>query len=433
MTRFDRVDALRSTIFVSFHSGLVRVSGARGFSCTPKRWEKLTPGNLDGEPIPLPDIVVENLTVERTFNPKTPLPSHQLVFGKTFTDHMLSVSWSASTGWAAPKIHPYRPLVLDPSSTIFHYAPTLFEGLKAYRDDNDRVTLFRPDMNMKRMNMSAARAALPTFNGEALMTLLKKLVALDAHWIPKEPNHSLYIRPVLIGTAPFLGVAASSSALLYVIMSPVGPYYKNGFKPVSLLASTEFVRAFPGGTGGYKLGANYAGGLVPQSLAAKEGYDQVLWLHNKGGEDYVTEVGAMNLFVVLRRKDGITELATPPLDDMILPGITRDSILSLAHDHVSGKLNITGLPKDLKVSERHVTMSEIGNAAQEGRLLEVFGAGTAAIVCPVECIGYNGGKIRIPIDESGLGPITKVMLGEITGRQIGTIPSEWSVEVPPLV
>ncbi|KAF8320591.1 branched-chain amino acid aminotransferase II [Cantharellus anzutake] len=344
---------------------------------------------------------------------------------------MLSIQWSALTGWGTPRIHPYRPLSLEPSSTVLHYAPTLFEGMKAYRNGTDRVSLFRPDMNMKRMNKSASRAALPTFNGGALVELIKKLVALDAHWIPKEPNHSLYIRPTLIGTTPFLGVAPSRDALLFVIMSPVGPYFKNGFKPVSLLATTKYVRAFPGGTGAYKLGSNYAGGLVPQAAAAKEGFDQILWLYNKDGEDYVTEVGAMNLLIVLKRKDGATELITPPLGDMILAGVTRDSIISLAQDHASGKLNIPGLPNDLIVTERQITMNEIADASNEGRLLEVFGAGTAAVVCPVERIGYKEKNITVPTGKDGLGPITKAMLGEITNRQAGIVPSEWSVEVPP--
>ncbi|QRV76771.1 amino-transferase class IV protein [Ceratobasidium sp. AG-Ba] len=340
---------------------------------------------------------------------------------------MISIPWDIMRGWGAPTIIPYGPLQLDPSVTVLHYAQTLFEGMKAYRDENGKVTLFRPDMNMKRMNRSAQRIALPTFNGEALLEIIKTLVKLDSHWIPKEPGHSLYIRPTLIGTQRALGVAPPNEALLFVICSPVGPYYKNGFKPVRLLATTEYIRASPRGTGGYKLGANYAPGVVPQVEAAVKGYDQILWL--LGEEDYLTEVGTMNLFIALKNKDGKTELVTPPLEDLILPGVTRDSILCLARDHVSGKIDIPGLPKDLVVSERHITMGEIKAAADSGNLLEVFGAGTAAIVCPVKEIGYKGKDIKIPVGKEGMGPMCKGILDQIVARQMGTIPSEWSVVV----
>ncbi|KAG8734434.1 hypothetical protein FRC10_011745 [Ceratobasidium sp. 414] len=226
--------------------------------------------NLTGEPMALPDIEPSQLLIHKNMNPRPPPAASSLVFGHTFL-------LCAKDG----------PLALDPSVTVLHYAQTLFEGMKAYRNEYGKVTLFRPDMNMKRMNKSAARIALPTFNGNALLDIIKTLVKLDSHWIPQEPGHSLYIRPTLIGTQRALGVAPPNEALLFVICSPVGPYYKNGFKPVRLLATTEYIRAAPRGTGGYKLGANYAPGVVPQVLAAKQGYDQILWL--LGEEDYLTE------------------------------------------------------------------------------------------------------------------------------------------------
>jgi len=216
--------------------------------------------------------------------------------------------------------------------------------------------------------------------------------------------------------------------LLFVICSPVGPYYKGGFKPVKLLATTEFVRAFPGGTGGYKLGANYGPSVVPQVKAAKQGYDQILWL--SGEDDGLTEVGTMNLFLCFKGKNNdVVELVTPPLDDVVLPGITRDSVIAIAKEHISGQKRIPGLPENLVLSERHVNMGEVRTAAAEGRLLEVFGSGTAAIVCPVEQIGYRGEKIHVPTGEDGLPPVTKAILSEISGRQLGTIPSEWSFDV----
>ncbi|KIM33901.1 hypothetical protein M408DRAFT_325470 [Serendipita vermifera MAFF 305830] len=382
---------------------------------------------MTGELSAMPDIDPASLFVTRTAKPKVPPPAKALVFGHTFTDHMLAIPWSQSTGWQAPQIRPYGPLHLEPSSTVLHYAQTLFEGMKAYRDKTGKVTLFRPDMNMKRMNKSAARIALPTFDGDALLDCIKTLIRLDAHWIPQEVGHSLYIRPTLIGTQKAIGVNPPNEALLFVICSPVGPYYPTGFKPVSLMATTEYVRAAPGGTGGYKLGANYAPGVVPQKEAAKLGYSQNLWL--QGPEHYLTEVGTMNLFVVLRKNDGGVELVTPPLDDVILPGVTRDSVLALARDHASGKQPIAGMTGKLEVSERPITMKEVKEKAEAGNLLEVFGTGTAAIICPVNRIGYMGKDINVPAGQSGIGDLAKAFLQEIQGRQMGTIPSEWSVIV----
>ncbi|KAK9899727.1 putative branched-chain-amino-acid aminotransferase 2 [Cystobasidium minutum MCA 4210] len=383
---------------------------------------------MTGEVVMQADIDPSALVIEQTKSPKKMLPASQLQFGHSFTDHMLLIPWSHSTGWGTPTIKPYGPLNLDPSSTVLHYACTLFEGMKAYRDaESGRVSLFRPDKNMERMNNSAARLAFPTFTGDNLTQCIKKLVSLDKNWIPSEPGHSLYIRPTMIGTQAALGVGASTDVLLFVICSPVGPYYKTGFKPVSLLATTTDVRAWPGGTGGYKLGSNYAGGVVPQMAAATEGYQQILWLF---GEDHqLTEVGTMNLFVVLEDAQGNTELVTPPLRDIILPGVTRDSVLSLAKEHASGKLNIEGLPKKFKVSERQLTMPQIHKLQKQGKLKEMFGTGTAAVVSPIKEIGYDGEKIPVPVGSDGLGDVARAMLREITGRQLGTIESEWSVVV----
>lgn len=381
---------------------------------------------MTGEVISLPDIDPSLLQITKTDTPKTLLPSSKLQFGRTFTDHMLTIPWSSQTGWQEPKIGPYSNLSLDPSSTVFHYAFCLFEGMKAYRCEDGTVRLFRPDMNMKRMNRSAARIALPNFDENALIELIKKLVILDSKWIPSEPGHSLYIRPTMIGTQKALGVGPSSDALLFVICSPVGPYYATGFKPVSLQATTKFVRAAPGGTGSYKLGTNYAPGVVPQIEAAKQGYAQNLWLH--GPEHYVTEVGTMNLFIVVENPDGTTELVTPPLEDLILPGVTRDSVLCLARDHASGKNVLPGLPTSkFKVSERKMTMGDIAKLSKEGKLKEMFGAGTAAIVTSIDNIGYEGDDIPIPVGPDGLGDVARAMLERIQGIQTGKIESEWSV------
>jgi len=375
----------------------------------------------------LPDIDPTLVEFTRNTNPIPPPPASTLKFGHTFTDHMLTIPWNVVSGWGVPQIQPYAPLQLDPSSTVLHYAQTIFEGMKAYRQDNGTVTIFRPDMNMKRMNRSAKRIALPNFNEHSLLTLIKQLIKTDKHWIPKEPGYSLYIRPTLIGTQKAIGVGPPSDALLFVICSPVGPYYPNGFKPVSLYGTTEYIRAAPGGTGAFKLGVNYAPGILPQKVASEFGYAQNLWLH--GPEHYLTEVGTMNMFVVFRKDDGAIELVTPPLDGMILPGVTRDSVLSLARDHSSGKTRLQNLPDRLIVSERPVTMKEVKAASESGHLVELFGAGTAAVISPVDKIGYQGADVVIPTGQDGMGPISKPIWTELVGRQTGVIPSEWSVIV----
>lgn len=371
------------------------------------------------------NIDASKLRIENSNAPKTKSPPSELNFGQTFTDHMLVLNWSQDAGWSDPLIQPYQPLVLDPSATVFHYAPSLFEGMKAYKGVDGQIRLFRPDKNMARMNTSAERLAFPAFDGAELIKLIKTLVKLDSDWIPTEPGYSLYIRPTMIGTQVGLGVGPSTNVMLYVICSPVGPYYKTGFKPVSLLASTKYVRAWPGGTGAFKLGANYATGVVPQVQAASDGYQQILWLF--GDDHELTEVGTMNLFLAIEQDDGKLEVITPPLDDKILPGITRDSVLSLLRSHADGTKPLDGLSKDLMISERKICMSEVIEASRKSKLREVFGAGTAAIVCSVDRIGYEGKDISIPVGSQGLGDIAAVVQREILGRQTGVIPSDWSV------
>jgi branched-chain amino acid aminotransferase len=229
----------------------------------------------------------------------------------------------------------------------------------------------------------------------------------------------------MIGTQRAIGVTPPNEALLFVICSPVGPYYPQGFKPVALYGTTEFIRAAPGGTGEYKVGLNYAPGTLPQREAAKRGYVQNLWLH--GPEHHLTEVGTMNMFVVFSKPDGTTELVTPPLDGMVLPGVTRDSILTLAKEHISGKKKLPGLPDKLVISERPVAMAEVQKAAKDGSLVELFGSGTAAVISPVDRIGYNGSDVHIPTGPGGMGPVSRPVWEELVGRQEGRIKSDWSV------
>ncbi|RKP35190.1 aminotransferase [Dimargaris cristalligena] len=351
------------------------------------------------------------------------LPNQELVFGQTFSDHMLQVEWVEGYGWSAPEIKPYGPLQLAPSAVVFHYAFECFEGMKAYKDKQGCIRLFRPDMNMKRMNNSAPRVSLPTFDGAQYIECIKELLRVDQRWVPDEYGYSLYIRPTLIGTEECLGVRASNRALLYTICSPVGPYYATGFKAISLYANVREVRAWPGGVGDAKLGANYAPTIKPAREAAKLGCQQVLWLIGEKHE--LMEVGTMNLFVFWINKAGRRELITPALDGTILPGVTRDSILALTRSWRD--------ELDIDVSEGKIEMAQIASAANEGRLLEIFGAGTAAVVSPVKRILYLGKDINVPLDPSNpnsqAGPLTKRLNDTIMGIQYGDIPHEWSVVI----
>ncbi|GAD95488.1 branched-chain amino acid aminotransferase, cytosolic [Paecilomyces variotii No. 5] len=369
----------------------------------------------------LPGLDPSKLTITKTTTPKEPLPPQELVFGKTFTDHMLSIEWTASDGWLAPRITPYQNLSLDPATCVFHYAFECFEGMKAYKDKSGKIRLFRPDKNMARLNKSSARIALPTFDGDALIKLMSEFVKLDSRFIPDSKGYSLYLRPTMIGTQRTLGVGPPGSALLFVIASPVGPYYPTGFKAISLEATDYAVRAWPGGVGDKKLGANYAPCIVPQLEAASRGFQQNLWLF--GEEEYVTEVGTMNLFIALRDKEtGQKELITAPLDGTILEGVTRDSVLQLARERL--------IPEGWTISERKIRMSEVAEAAETGRLVEVFGAGTAAIVSPVRKISYKGKLVDCGLKESEeAGEIALRMKNWIEGIQYGDEEHKWSYVV----
>ncbi|KAF7162754.1 hypothetical protein CNMCM5623_007923 [Aspergillus felis] len=358
------------------------------------------------------------LTITKTTTPKELQAPKDLVFGKSFTDHMLSIEWSAANGWDAPRIVPYQNLSLDPSACVFHYAFECFEGMKAYKDKKGQIRLFRPDKNMARLNKSSERIALPTFDGQALIKLIGEFVRLDSRFIPDARGYSLYLRPTMIGTQSTLGVGPPGSALLFVIASPVGPYYPTGFKAISLEATDYAVRAWPGGVGDKKLGANYAPCVLPQLKAASRGFQQNLWLF--GEEEYVTEVGTMNLFIALKNKEtGQKELATAPLDGTILEGVTRDSVLALARERL--------VPKGWTVSERKIRMSEVAEASEEGRLIEVFGAGTAAIVSPVRTISYRGKMVDCGLKENEeAGKIALQMKNWIEGIQYGDEEHPWS-------
>ncbi|KAK4993898.1 branched-chain-amino-acid transaminase bat2 [Elasticomyces elasticus] len=360
------------------------------------------------------------LSISKTTTPKDLVPNEELVFGRTFTE------WTASEGWLAPRITPYQNLSLDPATCVFHYAFEAFEGMKAYKDKSGNVRLFRPDRNMARLNKSVARIALPTFDGKALTELISKFTTLEERFIPSRLSargYSLYLRPTMIGTQRTLGVGPPGSALLYVIASPVGPYYPTGFKAISLEATNYAVRAWPGGVGDKKLGANYAPCIVPQMQAAKRGFHQNLWLfEGPNGEEYVTEVGTMNLFAAIVNKEGKNELLTAPLDGTILEGVTRDSILALARERLQ--------PEGWVVSEKKFTMQDLADAADEGRMIEVFGAGTAAVVSPIRNISWRNRLVECGLKQGEeCGPITQRMKNWIEGIQYGEEAHPWSVKL----
>ncbi|KAK3893273.1 hypothetical protein Pcinc_002906 [Petrolisthes cinctipes] len=336
-----------------------------------------------------------------------------LVFGRSFTDHMLKIFYTDQSGWGQPRITPLQDLRLHPAAKVLHYSVELFEGMKAFRGVDDEIRLFRPHKNMERMNRTAARCSLPTFDGDELIAILKKMISVDQEWVPHTESSSLYIRPTLIGTEPTLGVQRPVEALLFVILSPVGPYFSSGFKPVSLLADPQYVRAWPGGMGMMKSGSNYGPTLEVQRYAEAKGLHQVLWLF--GPEHRITEVGAMNIFIFLDKGNGEKELVTPPLDGLILPGVTRDSLLTLAREW-----------GEFQVSERDITMTELVQASHDKKLLEMFGAGTAAVVTPVGSIHYQDQVINIPTMDHDQ-PLNQRFYKTITGIQYGRIPSPWAI------
>lgn len=342
-------------------------------------------------------------------NEKT--PASQLAFGTKFTDHMFIADYTAGIGWHDHRIVPYQPITLDPSATILHYGQTVFEGMKAYLSKDGVVRLFRPDQNMKRMNISCDRLSMPLIDEEFAMEALTELLEIDKEWIPTEPGTSLYIRPFMIATEAHLGVSPSKTYSFMIIMSPVGSYYKEGIHPVRILVESEYVRAVAGGTGMAKTAGNYASSLKAQEVADREGYSQVLWLDGVERK-YIEEVGSMNVFFKLNG-----EVVTPALNGSILDGITRKSIIEL--------LKYWGVP----VTERKVSMEEIREAYLDGKLEEAFGTGTAAVISPIGELRWKGEVFYVNNGETG--ELSKKLYDTLTGIQHGTVedPFGWVMEL----
>jgi branched-chain amino acid aminotransferase len=355
---------------------------------------------------------MQTIRIEKTTSPKEkPGKDNPLKFGTIFTDHMFEMDYEEGKGWYDPRIVPYHKLELEPSAMVFHYGQEMFEGLKAYKAEDGRILLFRPDKNIERANRSNRRLCIPDIPEDVFLEGLKKVVNVDKDWIPTKPGTSLYIRPFVIATDPFLGVRPSHTYKFMIILSPVGAYYESGLNPVKIWIEDEYVRAVKGGIGEAKTGGNYVASLASQVKAHEEGYSQVLWLdgvHRK----YIEEVGAMNIFFKI---NGV--VITPELNGSILPGVTRNSVLSLCKEW--------GVP----VEERKITVEEIVAAAKSGDMEECFGTGTAAVISPVGELRFE--EERMGIGNGGIGELTQKFYDTITGIQLGKVdgPKGWSVEV----
>ena len=349
-----------------------------------------------------------NIRRETAASPMEKPDSSALGFGKYFSDHMFLMDYIKGEGWTDPRIVPYGELRLPPSAMVFHYAQEVFEGLKAYRADDGRVLLFRPEENARRMNVSCVRMCIPEIPEEDWVQAVSELVGRDRDWVPQAPGTSLYIRPFVIATDPFVGVRASNTYTFIVITSPVGAYYPTGLDPVSIYVERTYVRAVKGGTGFTKCGGNYAASIKAQNEAHEQGFTQVLWLDGVERR-YIEEVGTMNVFFQL----GDT-VVTPMLEGSVLPGITRKSVIEL-------------LKRDgIKVEERRIAIEEVEDAAARGTLGEVFGTGTAAVISPVGRLRV--GENTIELCGGKIGALSQRLYDALTGIQWGRLPDamEWT-------
>lgn len=351
------------------------------------------------------------IKIEKTRSPKQKPDQNKLGFGKYFTDHMFIMDYSEEKGWYDPRIVPYAPLSIDPSTAILHYGQAVFEGMKAYRTKDGRILLFRPARNIERLNASDERMCMPALDVDFTVEAIKTLVKLDSDWIPTAEGTSLYIRPFIFATDPYLGVKPSATYKFVIILSPVGAYYPEGINPVKIYVEDKYVRAVKGGTGFTKTCGNYAASLKAQAEAAEKGYIQVLWLDGVERK-YVEEVGSMNVFFKING-----EVITPSLQGSILPGITRSSVIELLKD--SGK----------KVTERRIPIQELFDAVEKGQLEEAFGTGTAAVISPIGELNWAGRKAVV--NENKIGELSYWLYNTLTGIQYGLIEDKfgWTMEV----
>jgi len=351
-------------------------------------------------------------TIEVTLNPKR-LSSEErarvmqsLGFGRVFTEHMVSIRYTADAGWDRGKLVPYAPLSLDPAASVLHYGQAIFEGFKAYRQPDGGIATFRPESNARRFAASAARLAMPQLPVERFVEASDALIRTERDWVPSGAGESLYLRPLMVATEAALGVRPSKEYLFLLFGSPSGAYFAQGVKPLSVWLCTDFVRATPGGTGAAKCAGNYAASLIAQEKAIEAGCQQVVWL-DAVEHRYVEEMGGMNLFFVYDRGERVT-LVTPELNGALLEGITRDSILALA-----GELGY-------QVEERRFSTEEWGRDVASGVLSEVFACGTAAVITPVGQVKFDGGSWMIHGGEAG--PVSTRLRESLMAIQYGHAP-----------
>lgn len=355
---------------------------------------------------------MEKITIELNPNPKAkPEDESKLGFGHIFTDHMFIMDYKTGKGWYNPRIVPFGPLALSPATMCLHYGQEVFEGMKAYRTADDKIQLFRPEENFRRLNVSNERLVIPPIDEEFALHALNELVKIDKDWVPHTDGASLYIRPFIISVDPFLGVRPADEYMFIIIMSPSGPYYASGLDPVSIYVESNYVRAVKGGMGFTKTAGNYAASLIAQNEAHEQNYSQVLWLDGVE-KKYIEEVGAMNIFFKI---DG--EIVTPALHGSILSGITRKSALELCKSW------------GMKVSEKRITIQEVAEAYDNGKLEEVFGTGTAAVISPVGKLKW-GDKVMV-INDNKIGEVSQKLYDTMTGIQYGKIEDKfgWIKEV----
>ena len=333
-------------------------------------------------------------------------------FGTVFSDHMFTQVYDPGVGWHQASIRPYENLSLDPAAAVLHYSQEIFEGLKAYRRDDGGINLFRPEQNARRLNNSARRMVMPEVDEAMQLDALKQLVSVDRNWVPSAEGSSLYIRPTMIATSAKLGLGAAANYMHFIICGPAGPYFEGGFNPVSVYISDVCRRAVIGGVGDAKTGGNYSASLMVSEEVAAKGFTQVLWLDAIEGR-YVEEVGAMNICFVYEGK----RIATPSLSGSILPGITRDSLLTLAPT------------LGYEVSEERLDINDILADIDSGKITEVFGCGTAAVISPVGMLAMR--EREYVINDNQSGPVAKQLYDELTGIQYGHKPDpfDWIVSV----
>ncbi|MDA3800038.1 MAG: branched-chain amino acid aminotransferase [Kiritimatiellae bacterium] len=346
-----------------------------------------------------------NITIIKAKSLKEKPDPKALGFGKHFTDYMFEMDYFDGKGWINPTIKPYEPLELHPSSLILHYGQAVFEGLKAYKSQEGKTLLFRPEQNFERLNISSDRMCIPEINVNDAMDAMYKLLEIENDWIPTFEGTSLYIRPFIFANENALGVSTSAHFKFMIILTPVGAYYSEGFSPVKIYVEQKYVRAVPGGVGMAKTAGNYAASIKAQYEAKKKGYSQVLWLDGCEHK-YVEEVGTMNVFFKVNG-----EVITPELNGSILSGITRNSVIQLLKS------------EGYKVTERRIELKEIFDAADKGELDEVFGTGTAAVISPVGELATDDKKITI--SDGKVGKLSQWLYNELTDIQNGIKPDKF--------